>query len=250
MSVSGAGPRRAIVTGAASGLGRACVEALRARSYAVAALDVEPVEVEAELVFRCDVSDLAAVATTVAQAASALGGVDAAAHCAGIHQDLVAPLHEVKPETWERTIAVNLTGSFAFARAVLPELVKTRGALVLVASIAVTQPRPGAAAYAASKAGVATLARAVALEYADQGVRVNSVSPGWIDTAMAAPMLERSSLRGRIEQSIPVGRVAAPEEVAAAIAWLLSSESAYVTGADLVIDGGLAVSAFAGKRGQ
>jgi len=154
-------------------------------------------------------------------------------------------VHELDPQTWERTLAVNLTGSYAIARAVLPALIETRGALVLVASISGRQPRPGTAAYAASKAGVTALVRAAALEYAHLGVRVNSVSPGWIDTAMAARALGRPSTRERIERDIPAGRAATPEDVASVIVWLLSDEARYVTGADIVVDGGLAISALA-----
>jgi NAD(P)-dependent dehydrogenase (short-subunit alcohol dehydrogenase family) len=237
-------PRRAIVTGAASGVGRACVAALRARSCRVAALDLEPVEVEAEHVGTCDVSDIDAVAAAVEEARAAFGGVDAVAHCAGVFPDQLVPLHALDPRVWHRTIAVNLTGAYAVARAILPALAETRGALVLTASIAAHQPRPGAAAYATAKAGVAALARAAAIEYAHRGVRVNSVSPGWIDTPMAAPVLERPAIRARIEQAIPVGRVATPDEVAATVVWLLSDESGYITGAEIAVDGGLGVAGF------
>jgi NAD(P)-dependent dehydrogenase (short-subunit alcohol dehydrogenase family) len=241
-------PPRAIVTGAASGLGRACVAELRARSYAVAALDVNATaEVEAEHLETCDVSDIAGVGDAVGAAVSALGGLDAAVHCAGIFPDQVVPLHALEPGIWERTIQVNLTGAYALARAVLPALAETRGALVLTASVAGDQPQPGAAAYAAAKGGVAALARATALEYAHLGVRVNSISPGWIDTAMAAPVLDRPALRERIERAVPVGRVARPEEVAAVAAWLLSEGAAYVIGQEIVVDGGLAISAYAGE---
>jgi NAD(P)-dependent dehydrogenase (short-subunit alcohol dehydrogenase family) len=154
------------------------------------------------------------------------------------------PLHALSPVVWERTIAVNLTGAFALARAVLPALVPTRGALVLTASVAGHQPQAGAAVYAASKAGVAALARAVAIEYAHLGVRVNAISPGWMDTAMAEPVLSRPALRERVERAIPLGRVAAPEEVAATVLWLLSDEAGYVTGQDIVLDGGLAEAAY------
>jgi NAD(P)-dependent dehydrogenase (short-subunit alcohol dehydrogenase family) len=235
---------RALVTGAASGLGRACVEALRARSYIVAALDIRDGDSDAEHVVTCDVSDVGAVATAVGEAIEAFSGLDAVAHCAGVFPDQVVPLHALSEQTWQRTIAVNLTGAFAVARAVLPALVETRGALVLTASVATAQPQPGAAVYAASKAGVAALARATAIEYAHLGVRVNAVSPGWMDTPMAAPVLERSELRERVERTVPAGRVATPAEVAAAVAWLLSEDARYVTGEELVVDGGLAVSAY------
>jgi NAD(P)-dependent dehydrogenase (short-subunit alcohol dehydrogenase family) len=241
-------PRRAIVTGAASGLGRACVEALHARSYLVAGLDArEDPAAAAEHLAVCDVSDVDAVAQAVKEAVDALGGLEATVHCAGMFPEQSVPLHALAPGIWERTIAVNLTGAYAVARAVLPALVLTRGALVLTASIAGQQPQAGAAAYAASKAGVAALARAAALEYAHLGVRVNAVSPGWMDTAMAEPVLSRPARRERVDRAIPAGRVATPGEVAAAVAWLLSEDAAYVTGQEIVLDGGLSHAACLGE---
>jgi NAD(P)-dependent dehydrogenase (short-subunit alcohol dehydrogenase family) len=238
-------PRRALVTGAASGVGRACVGALRQRGYEVAALDLRKPEVDAEHVATCDVSDVAAAGAVIEQAIAVLGGLDAAAHCAGVHPEGATRLHELDAAVWNRTLAVNLTGSYAVARATLPTLVETGGALVLVASVAGAQPRPGTAPYAVSKAGVAALARAAALEYSHLGVRVNSVSPGWIDTAMSAAALDRPALRERIERAIPAGRVGTPAEVAKTIAWLLSEEAAYINGADVAVDGGIGISALA-----
>jgi len=242
-------PRRAIVTGAASGLGRACVEMLREAGCAVAGIDLQANGIEAEHFGVCDVSDIESMASAVAQAVSALGGLDGAVHCAGVFPDQVVPLHSVPPELWERTIAVNLSGSFALARAVLPELIATSGALVLTASVTAQQPLPGAVAYAASKAGVVALARVAALEYAHLGVRVNAVSPGWMETAMAAPALTRPSVRERIEQTIPSGRVATAAQVAATIRFLLSEDAGPLTGQDIVVDGGLSISAMSGRDG-
>jgi NAD(P)-dependent dehydrogenase (short-subunit alcohol dehydrogenase family) len=241
------GRRGAIVTGAASGLGRACVDALRARSYTVAAFDMREPGVEADHVAVCDVADVDAVAEAVGGTLDSLGTLDAVIHCAGIFPDQALPLHAVAPATWERTIAVNLTGAYAVARAVLPALIRTRGALVLTASVAGQQPQAGAAAYAAAKAGVAALAQATAIEYAHLGVRVNAISPGWMDTAMAAPVLERPELRQRVERTVPLGRVASPQQIAEVAVWLLSEGAAYVTGQDIVVDGGLSRSAFVGE---
>lgn len=234
----------ALVTGAASGLGRATTTLLRERGVRVAGLDLAADDIDAEVAIGCDVSDVDAVAAAVSQAVKALGRLDAVAHCAGTFPSSAVPLHALEPEVWRRTIAVNLDGAFAVARATLPELMRARGAMVLVASVAGDNPQPGAAVYAASKAGVTALARAIAIEYAHLGVRVNAVSPGWMDTAMAAPVLGRVHLRARVEKRVPLGRVAAPEEVAEAIVWLLSDAAGYVTGHELVVDAGMGTSAY------
>jgi NAD(P)-dependent dehydrogenase (short-subunit alcohol dehydrogenase family) len=165
-------------------------------------------------------------------------------HCAGIYPEESVPLHALSPQVWERTLAVNLTGAYAFARAVLPALIQSRGALVLTASGAGEQPQAGAAVYAAAKAGVAALARAAAIEYAHLGVRVNAISPGWMDTAMAAPVLTRQNRRERVERSVPLGRVAASAEVAETVVWLISEAAGYITGQDIVVDGGLGLAAY------
>ena len=232
------------VTGAASGLGRATTALLRQRGVRVAGLDLEPKGVEADLALGCDIADAAAVQAAVRQAVERLGRLDLVAHCAATFPSSAVPLHALDPAIWRRTVDVNLNGAFAVARSTLPELVGSRGAMVLVASVAGDHPQPGAAVYTATKAAVAALARAIAIEYAHLGVRANSVSPGWMDTAMAAPVLSREHLRRRVEERVPLGRVAAPEEVAEAIVWLLSEAAGYVTGQDLVIDAGMSLAAF------
>jgi NAD(P)-dependent dehydrogenase (short-subunit alcohol dehydrogenase family) len=235
---------RALVTGAASGLGRACVQVLAERGARVAGLDLVSEGIDADLALACDVSDNDAVSGVVTRVAESWGGLDAVAHCAATFPSTAVPLHVLPPQVWDRTVAVNLTGAFHVARATLPHLLRSRGALVLVASAAAQHPQPGAAVYAATKAGVAGLARALAVDYAHRGVRVNAVSPGWMDTTMAAPVLGRPRLRERVEQRIPLRRVAAPEEVAATVAWLLSEDAGYVTGHDLAVDGAMGLMSY------
>ena len=246
MSAPGSAARQpsALVTGAASGLGRSCVERLRAEGFAVAGLDLASTANEADLSLECDVTDQAEVADAVAEAVTQLGGLTGVAHCAGAFQAEALPVHAISPETWSRTITVNLGGAYAVARASLPALIESSGSLVFTASVAAGQPQPGAAAYAASKGGVNAFSRAIALEYAHLGVRSNTVSPGWMDTAMSKPVLSRPELRERVEGGIPLKRVASPDEVAAAVHWLISRDSSYLTGQELVIDGGVSVSAF------
>jgi NAD(P)-dependent dehydrogenase (short-subunit alcohol dehydrogenase family) len=232
----------ALVTGAGSGLGAAVAGRLAAAGWTVAALDRDARNCRGDLVAETDVRDAAAVRVAVDQAAR-LGPLSAVACCAGIFRNTLAPVHAITDADWADHLGVNLTGAFHVVRAALPHLVTTGGAVVLVSSVANAFPQPGGAAYAASKAGVA-LARAIALEYGPRGVRANSVSPGYMETPMAAPLLARPHLRGPVEHGLPARRVADPDEVAAVIEFLLSPAAGYITGEDVRVDGAGALSAY------
>ncbi len=235
--------RVAFVTGAGSGLGEAVARRLAAAGWAVAALDRDARHCRGDLVAEADVRDAAAVGAAVA-AAARLGALSAVACCAGIFRNTLAPVHMISDADWADHLGVNLTGAFHVVRAALPHLAASRGAVVLVSSVANAFPQPGGAAYAASKAGVAALARAIALEYGPRGVRANSVSPGYMETPMAAPLLSRPHLRGPVEHGLPARRVADPDEVAAVIEFLLSPAAGYISGEDVRVDGAGALSAY------
>lgn len=236
-------PRTALVTGAGSGLGAQVTAVLRAAGCAVAGVDLAPCDADVPLV--ADVSDPTQVAEAVRAAAAELGGLESAATCAGVFRNQMQPVGSLDIAEWRRTLDVNLTGSFLVARACLPHLERSAGSLVLVASVAAQHPQPGGAAYAASKAGVAVLAKAVALEYGPRGVRCNCVSPGYMETGMTAAVLARPERREALAASLPAGRIADPAEVARSIAYLLGPDSSFVTGAELVIDGGGVLTAYA-----
>lgn len=237
----------AVVTGAASGLGAATALLLRERGWSVAAMDRAP-QPEDPDAYVVDVRDPASVKAGVDAALTSFGHIDAVAHCAGVFGNSLTPLHLLEDEVWHETIGVNLTGGYLVAKAVLPALLASRGALTFVSSISATFTQPGGTAYAASKAGLVGLANAIAVEYGVRGVRCNSVLPGYMATPMAGPLLERPHLREAIEQEIPLGRVADPREVAEVVAFTLSEGASYMSGHALAVDGAAHLTSMTSRR--
>jgi len=235
--------RAVVVTGGASGLGAATVELFAAEGWRVAVVDLADTAA-GEVALTADVSDPEQVRRAVDRAAETFGQLDAVVSCAGAFRNTLAPCHLLDQDAWRRTLEVNLTGSFFVAQAALPHLVTRGGSLVLVASVSSSSPQPGGTAYSASKAGVVALARSIALEYACHRIQANAVSPGYMDTPMAAPALSRPELRQVIEEGIPLGRVAAPAEVAQVIVDLCARRSRFLTGQEITVDGGESLGAF------
>jgi NAD(P)-dependent dehydrogenase (short-subunit alcohol dehydrogenase family) len=239
--------RRALVTGAASGIGLETARLLRAEGAAVALLDRAPeVEAAAEelggVALRGDVTVAEVVEAAVARAARDLGGpMDLLVNAAGVYR--IEPLLEMDAAGWDRVLAVNLRGAFLTSRAVAAGLAGERGAIVNVASMAA---RTGdcaepAAAYAASKAGLLGLTRQMAVEWAP-AIRVNAVSPGLIDTPMLRLMDDPEAGAAYVRGRVPLARLGGAGEVARAIAFLLSADASYITGADVPVDGGITVT--------
>ncbi len=183
-----------------------------------------------------DVSTEHGVTSMVDASADRLGGLDVVVNVAGVLS--FSHTHEVTIEEWNRLIAINLTGTFLVCRQALPHLLASRGNIVNLASTAAHAGQPWATAYVASKGGVLALTRALAVEYAAQGLRVNSISPGAIDTpitgAFHLPEGADIKLLGRVT---PLGPFGTPEGIAAAIAFVASDEASHMNGADLLIDG-------------
>ena len=243
----------AFVTGAGSGIGAAVATRLAARGAATALFDVSRDGLDRTstaimaaggdaMPISGDVSDDDSVAAAVSAALDRYGALDTVVTCAGIEGDIV-PVADMTVQNWRRVLDVNLTGTYLTARHTIPRLVERGGgAFVAVSSNGSGKKgTEGFGAYCASKHGVVGLVRCLALEYARRGVRSNAVLPGFIETPMSDRFLgglEPAEI-DRFLAAVPAGRFGKPEEVAAAIAFLASDESAYYTNGHLyVMDGG------------
>jgi len=236
--------RLAIVTGGAAGIGRATVERFAAEGARVAVLDTQDVEAvagEQEVVgvrVVADVADADACAAGIAGAADALGGLSILVNNAGVGAAM--PLHLYSDADWRRIVGVNLDGTFHATRAAIPYLKEAHGCIVNVASLTGVRPTRFESPYSAAKAGVISLTMATALEYAPD-IRVNCVSPGFIDTNLTAIVLADAERRSIVEESTPLERIGTAEDVANVITFLASPQAAYVTGQNIVVDGGSAL---------
>jgi NAD(P)-dependent dehydrogenase (short-subunit alcohol dehydrogenase family) len=232
-----------IVTGAAGGIGRAVVQMLSQAGCSVGACDLHEPPAEApdgHARAAFDVRDRAAVDRGVTQLVEALGGCDALVANAGV-VDTIHRAERFPEEAWERDLDSNLTGQFNVARASFEALAGSGdGRVVFVSSASAETGLPGQVAYTAAKAGIVGMARTLAAEWAPHGIRVNVIMPGLIATpkTLALPEPVREQLTG----AVPLGRLGEPDELAGAIAFLLSDAAAYMTGSVLRVDGGLGLN--------
>ena len=242
---------RVVITGGASGIGRACALAFARLGARVALLDVARdglAETErllpgsGHLALECDVANVASVAAAFDRLASGFGAPDVLVNNAGINPAVASSL-EVDEAFYDRVMDVNLKGIFFCAQAALRSMLETGGVVVNLGSVSGMIGWGGSSVYSASKGAVIALTKALAIEFAPRGVRVNAVCPGSVRTPMVEDNLRRlpdPDAAWREAAALhPLGRVATPEEVADAVVYLASPQSAFVTGTCLVVDGGL-----------
>lgn len=238
--------KTALVTGATGGIGGAIARALAAQGarVAVSGTRVEALQAlvaelgEGAVATPCNLSDPASVEALLPAAEAALGQVDILVNNAGITRDNI--FLRMKDEEWEQVLAVNLTASFRLMRAGVKGMMRRRnGRIVSIGSVVGTTGNPGQANYAASKAGLIGMSKALAAEVASRGVTVNVVAPGFIESPMTDALNDKQ--KEAILGTVPMGRLGQGAEIAAAVVFLASPEAAYLTGQTLHVNGGMAM---------
>jgi glucose 1-dehydrogenase len=246
--------RRAIVTGASSGIGAATARRLAAEGASVCVNYYSDKEEQAAgevaqavtaaggraITIQADVGDEADVSRMVSQAVSELGGIDLLVNNAGIEKQF--PLLEMPLDAWQSVIRTNLTGAFLCLREAGKAIVAAGGGVIVnMSSVHEFIPWPGFAHYCASKGGMKLLMETAARELAERKVRVLNIAPGAIVTPINRFVLDDPESRHAVESEIPLGRMGDPEEIAAAVAWAASDQASYLTGTTIVVDGGMSL---------
>jgi 3-oxoacyl-[acyl-carrier protein] reductase len=238
--------KTALVTGASGGIGGAIAKALHGQGATVAisgtrreALEKLAAELKERVhVLPCDLSNAAATEELPKQAEAAMGKLDILVNNAGLTRDNLAM--RMKDEEWQTVIDVNLTSGFRLARAAMRGMMKRRwGRIIGITSIVGVTGNPGQANYAAAKAGMIGMSKALAQEIASRGITVNCVAPGFIETAMTDALTEEQ--KARLLPSVPAGRLGHSDEIASAVVFLASDEAAYITGQTIHVNGGMAM---------
>lgn len=240
MMTTTAGRPVVVVTGAASGIGLATARALRAHGARVVGVDVNPAP-EADLAVAADLRDETAVAAAVDTALVRFGCIDGLVNSAGIAG--FGTVHDLDVENWSRVLSIHLTGTMLISRHVVRAMLTAgQGSIVNVASIYGMTGGTGNTPYNVAKGGLLQLTRSMAADYGTRGIRVNAVSPGYIETPMSAVLTEHPELLNTFIDMHLLRRPGTPAEVAAAICFLLSDAASFITGVNLPVDGGFSAA--------
>ena len=237
-----------LITAAASGIGLAAARRFAAEGAALSLCDIDIAGLERHAASlglpadklrtaRVDVGNPAEIEALVAGTVGAFGGLDVLVNNAGV--GAFGYVSEITPAVWDRTIATTLSSVFYASRAALPHLIARRGNIVNTASVSGLVADVGFAAYNAAKGGVCNLTRAMAIDHASDGIRVNAICPGVTETGATAWMRNHPAIMQGFDERLPMGRMGTADEMAAAILFLASDDASYVTGSNLVVDGGL-----------
>jgi meso-butanediol dehydrogenase/(S,S)-butanediol dehydrogenase/diacetyl reductase len=241
--------RTVLITGAGSGIGRATAERFGSEGAAVVCVDLNEKGVEdtaaairnaggEALALTCDVSQPAQVDETFRRALERYKRLDVLANVAGVGG--FRRLTETSIEDWNRVIGVNLTGTFLTCQRAMPHILESKGAIINTASVAGLKSHPFSAAYCASKGGVVTMTKALAVEYGRKGVRINCLCPGGVETPMIGQFqLPEGANPAVLQRIMPLGRMGQPQEIAGAIVFLASEDASYMNGSVVVVDGGM-----------
>jgi 2-hydroxycyclohexanecarboxyl-CoA dehydrogenase len=238
-----------LVTGAGRGMGKAIAERLTEEGARVAVTDIDEksaldtaAELDSAAGFRLDITDAAEVAITVAETVAALGPIDALVNNAG--WDQLSPFLDTDEDLWDRIIDINLRGPIRMTKAVLPGMVERQsGRIVNISSDAGRVGSTGEAVYSACKAGIIGFSKTVAREVARSGITVNAICPGPTATPLLESMVgEHEKLIESLKRSIPLGRLGLPEDIAGAVAFMVSDDAGFITGQTLSVSGGLTMA--------
>ncbi len=240
----------AIITGATGGIGQAIAHALASQGARVAlsgtrqavlqelANQLKSLYACEAILLPCSLTEVEALESLIPQAEKAMGKVDILVNNAGITRDGLAM--RLKDEDWQQVLDINLTACFRLCRAAVKTMMKRRyGRIINISSVVGTVGNPGQANYCASKAGMVGLSKALAYEVASRGITVNCIAPGFIESDMTAVLAD--PVKEKILSGIPIGRMGKPQEIATAVAYLASTESGYITGQTLHVNGGMAM---------